>query len=253
MTKTLRERLAEPDARLTLTFLTTGSPLVALAAAAAGLDAAMIDMEHGAIDHADAQALAAALSGHRTAPIIRIAENTDAAVKRALDVGAEGICFPLIRDAADARWAVAALRYPPEGTRPLGPFLAPFQFGQSVPDYIAGFNRRVVCMLLAETREAVENIEEIAAVPGVDLIVPARFDLSAAYGVPGQTDHPDVQAATDRIEAACTAAGLPLSGVVRTAADAAALWRRGYRMIATIDAFGLRQMFEQLQGWTRDA
>ena len=95
---------------------TIPSPIVVQTLAAAGCASVIVDLEHGAIDYGTAQAMIAATAGTDCAPLVRIAENTDAQVKRAMDLGAEGIMFPLIRDAEEAAWAVSSLRYPPPRT-----------------------------------------------------------------------------------------------------------------------------------------
>ena len=105
-----KSKLGESDARLTAHLCTIPSATVTQAMAAAGADAVIIDLEHGAVDYASAHAMIAALAGTDCAPLVRIASNEEWQVKRVLDLGAEGICFPLIRDAGDAERAVASLR-----------------------------------------------------------------------------------------------------------------------------------------------
>lgn len=248
---TFREKLARPDARLTAHLCTIPSPLVTQALAAAGADAVIIDMEHGAVDHASAQAMIAATAGTDCAPLVRIAETRAADVKRVLDLGAEGIVFPLIRTPEDAERAVSTLHYPPRGQRGFGPFVAHSRYGLDMMGYAASFSDRVVCCLLAETVEAVENIEAICEVPGIDLIVPAQFDLSVALGLPGQFDHPDFVAAVARIDDACKAAGIPLGGVGLSAEQAQAQFAKGYKLIAGFDILWLKAKAAEAQGWCR--
>ncbi|MXQ08600.1 2,4-dihydroxyhept-2-ene-1,7-dioic acid aldolase [Alphaproteobacteria bacterium GH1-50] len=245
-----KAKLADGEARLTAHICTIPSATVTQAMVAAGADAVIIDLEHGAVDYGSAHAMIAATARSGCAALVRIAENEDWQVKRALDLGAEGICFPLIRTAEDAARAVASLRYPPSGARGFGPFLAHSFEGVSLMDYRATVDESRVCMLLIETREAVENIEEICKVPGIDILVPAFFDLSTAYGVSGQFDHPDVVAATARIEAAASEAGLPLGGPALSKAQADALFARGYRVIAGFDILFLKAAVAEAQGWT---
>lgn len=245
----LKAKLRDANRRLTAHMCTIPSATVTQAFAAAGADMVMIDMEHGAVDHAAAHAMIAATAGTDCAPVVRVSENRAAEVKRVLDLGAEGIVFPLIRDAADAAAAVASLRYPPRGTRGFGPFIAQSRWGTGMADYRALIEDDLVAILLIETVEAVESIEAICAVPGIDMIVPAQFDLSTALGVSGQFDHPDFIAALARIEAAALAAGLPMSGMAFSAAQAAALFVRGYRMIVGFDILWLRADAAALRAW----
>ncbi len=244
-----KSKLQEPGRRLTSHLCTIPSATVTQAMAAAGADAVIIDLEHGAVDYASAHAMIAACGGTECAPLVRIAANEDWQVKRVLDLGAEGICFPLIRTAEDAERAVASLRYPPGGSRGFGPFLAHSHEGVGLMEYRAHVDDTRVCMLLIETVEAVENIEAICAVPEIDVLVPAFFDLSTAYGVSGQFDHPLVLAARERVETAAKAAGLPLGGPALTEAQAEGLFAAGYRVIAGFDILFLKDKIAETQGW----
>lgn len=244
-----KDKLRHTEDRLTLHICTIPSAVVTQAMAASGADGVIVDLEHGAVDYATAHAMIAATAGTDCAPIVRIAKLDDADVKRALDLGAEGICFPLINTAQEAAWAVGSLRYPPEGTRGFGPFIAQSRFQTDMINYAATFSERSICCLLAETVEAVENIEAICAVDGIDLIVPAPFDLSTALGVPGQFDHPEFKAAVHKIETAATAAGIPMGGAAMTPEQASALFARGYRVIAGFDTLWIKQKTAQAQSW----
>lgn len=246
---TFRQKLADPARRMTAHIVTIPSAIVTQALAASGADAVIIDMEHGGVDHGSAHAMIAATAGTDCCPMVRVAEISEVSVKRLLDLGAEGIVFPLIRTAEDARAAVAAMHYPPRGGRGFGPFIAHSRYGQSMMEYAQSFPRRSVCTLLAETAEAVENIEEICAVPGIDVIVVAGFDLSVCLGVPGQFDHPDFVEAATRIERAAKAAGIPLAGNALDEAHARAQFDRGYRVIAGFDVLWLKARAAEMQGW----
>jgi len=191
----------------------------------------------------------AATAGTDCAPIVRIAKCDDDHVKRVLDLGAEGICFPLIKTAQEAEWAVKSLRYPPDGTRSFSPFLAQSRYQTDLLGYAAEFEKRAICFILAETPEAVENIDEICAVEGIDMIIPAPFDLSCALGIPGQFDNPDFKAAVAKIEAAAISAGVPLGGVALAKEQADALFARGYRAVVGFDILWLRSVGAEMAGW----
>lgn len=248
---TLKKKLADPNRKLTAHICTIPSATVPQAMAAAGSDAVIIDMEHGAVDYASAHAMIAATAGTECAPLVRITENDPAQVKRVLDLGAEGIVFPMIRTAADAEKAVSSLRYPPNGTRGFGPFLAHSRWGTSLMDYRETVDGQLVCCLLVETRDAIENIEAICAVPGIDLIVPAQFDLSTDLGISGQFDHPDFQAAIAKVEEAANAAAIPLGNVGLAKSQAAALFAKGYRVIAGFDILWIKAAAAETQSWTQ--
>ncbi|WP_425046529.1 HpcH/HpaI aldolase family protein [Primorskyibacter sp. S87] len=245
----LKRKLRETDARLSSVLCTIPSAVVTQAIAVSGIDAVIVDLEHGAVDYGSAHAMIAATQGTDCAPLVRVAENESAQIKRALDIGAEGIVFPLIRTAEDARKAVASMRYPPHGRRGFGPFIAQSRWGESLPTYPAAIGPELVCCLLVETADAVENIEEICAVPGIDLLVPAQFDLSTDLGVMGQFDHPEFQAALARVESAAKAAGLPLGNAAMAKPQADALFDRGYRLIAGFDVLWIREKAAEMHVW----
>ena len=248
--KTFKDRLAKTADRMTAHICTIPSATVTQAMAASGSDAVIIDMEHGAVDFGTAHAMIVATQGFACAPLIRIPKTDESHVKRVLDLGAEGIVFPLIRSAEDAARAVASMRYPPHGTRGFGPFIAQSRWGSSLMTYRTDVEDRLVCCLLVETKDAVENIEEICAVPGIDLLVPAQFDLSTDLGISGQFDHPDFQAAVAKVEAAAKAAGIPLGNASLNKAQADTWFERGYRVIAGFDVLWLRAAAAEAQSWT---
>jgi 4-hydroxy-2-oxoheptanedioate aldolase len=245
----LKQKLAQTDARITSHVCTIPSPAVTQAMAAAGADSVIIDMEHGAIDYGSAHAMIASLAGTSCAPLVRVAEIDEAQVKRVLDLGAEGIVFPLVRTAEDAARAVASMHYPPKGTRGFGPFLAHSHYGTALQDYRAKIESELVCCLLIETAEAVANIDEIVAVDGIDFVYVAQFDLSTALGIPGQFEHPDFLAALDVLEPALDRAGIPRGQVALTRERAEEMFARGYRVIGGFDALWLRAVAAQTQSW----
>lgn len=246
---TFKEKLQNSDAVLSSHVVNIPSAMVTQAIAAAGADSVIIDMEHGGIDYGSCHAMMAALVGTDCAPLVRIAKIDEAQVKRVLDLGAAGVVFPLVRNAEDARRAVASLLYPPTGTRGFGPFAAHSAAGTGLLDYREKVDGTLTNCLLVETKDAVENIEEICGVPGIDLLVPAQFDLSTDLGITGQFDHPDFQAAIAKIEAAANAAGIPLGNVGLSEAQAKALIAKGYRVICGFDLLWLKAAAAQTQSW----
>lgn len=200
------------------------------ALAAAGADYVIIDQEHGAVGPESLHAMIAATQGTRCAPLVRVPRRDEAWVKPALDLGAEGICFPLVGTAEDAAQAVALTRYPPHGRRGWGPFVAHARWGTPLFDHLGQRGDATVVMLLIETRAAVENIEAICAVEGIDCMVIAPFDLSTELGVSGRFDAPVFQEAITRLERVILASGIPLGGVAMSAAQTADILARGYRL-----------------------
>lgn len=248
---TFKGKLADKGRKLAGAVCVIPSPVVTQAIAATGADYVIIDQEHAPAGMETVHAMIAATQGAGCAPIVRIPAIDEATVKRVLDMGAEGICFPLLRSAADARRCVASLRYPPDGVRGFGPFVAHSRWGVSMPDYLAGPAKDVVSVLLIETVDAVNAIEEIVQVEGVDSMVVAGFDLSTDLGVPGQFDHPDYLAAVARIEAAAFSAGVPLGTSAFEQAQADAAFAKGYRMIAGFDILWLKGAAGQMMSWVK--
>ena len=132
-----------------------------------------------------------------------------------------------------------------------GPFIAHSRWDVPFRDYTREIGPRAACMLLIETREALEDIEAICATPGVDAVVVAGFDLSIDLGLPGDFGHPDFEAAVLRIETAAKAAGIALGGVAFTPEQAAALRARGYRIISNFDVLALKESVARQAAWAR--
>lgn len=209
-------------------------------------------MEHAATTPETLQAMIAATQGTDCSPMVRVIDHNPANVKLALDLGAEGIMFPLMRTAAEAAACVAATRYPPHGIRGWGAFVAHSRWGVSPMEYLPRFGDRIVCCLLIETAEALDDIDAILAVDGVDIAFVAPFDLSTALGIPGQFGHPAFLDAVRRIEAAAEAASVPLGGgPANTKAEIDGLLSRGYRIVGGFDVLHLKRMLGEIVGHVR--
>ena len=200
--------------------------------ARSGFDWIVVDLEHGPIDLGSAHAMITATSGTSCIPLARIAANEPWLAKAPMDIGAFGINFPMITSRAEAEKAVRSVRYPPRGDRLWGPFHAPFRWGQSMPDYMAGADDEMLCMITIEHVEAVNRIDEIMATPGIDIAVIGPGDLATSINKRGQMDDPELLELIDRAEAGILKSGVPIGGVARTAEQANRLIDRGYRAIA---------------------
>lgn len=197
----------------------------------AGLDWVMIDMEHGPIDLGAAHAMIAATGGTQLVPFVRVAWTHNWQAKTVLDLGALGVCFPMINDAAAATAAVRSVRYPPQGDRLWGPFYAPLRWGRTIPEYLAEANDQIMSIATIEHPDAIEHIDEIAGVDGLDLAFIGPGDLATALEHPGQFDHPDFVAAVAAAEAGLLPSRVAVGGVARTAEQAAQMIDRGYRAL----------------------
>lgn len=244
----LKSKLQDPARLLTTEYCILPSASVAQALASTGVDCLIIDREHAATNNETLHAMIAATQGFDCAPLVRVVDHSPAHVKVALDLGAEGIMFPLVKSVEEAKACVASTRYPPDGTRGWGPFVAHSRWSVGPFDYLPQYGDKIVCCLLIETVEALAVVDEIFAVDGVDMAFVAPFDLSTSLGLSGQFDHPDFLAAVDRIETAARKAQMPLGGgaLADSQDKVRALHARGYRIFADFDVLQLKRAAARL-------
>jgi 4-hydroxy-2-oxoheptanedioate aldolase len=145
-----------------------------------GFDWLCVDTQHGATDYAQALTMLQAISTTPTMPFARVPWNEPSIIMKFLDAGAYGIIVPMIETKEDAQKAVWAMRYPPQGMRSSGPFRAALYAGAGYQDEC---NEQLVLALMIETPKALENLDEIASVPGVDALYIGPSDLSQALGL----------------------------------------------------------------------
>ncbi|WP_309064693.1 HpcH/HpaI aldolase family protein [Microbacterium sp.] len=204
---TFRDVLAGADRPLIGMWLSTGSPLLAEIGAGAGLDWLLIDMEHGPNTLTTVQQQLQVIAAYRVPAVVRVPFNDAVILKQVLDAGAQNVLVPMIASADEARAAVAAVRYPPDGIRGVGSALARSGRWGRVEDYVAQASQHVSLLVQVESGEAVDAAAEIAAVDGVDGVLVGPADLAASMGFPGRQTHPEVREAVRRTFQAVTAAG----------------------------------------------
>jgi 4-hydroxy-2-oxoheptanedioate aldolase len=164
-----------------------------------------------------------------TTPLVRVPWNEPGIIGRVLDAGALGVIIPMVNTPEDAARAVAACRYAPDGSRSYGPLGALARYG---PEYVATANQRVLCIPMIETRQAVEAVDDILAVPGIDAVYVGPADLSLTYGLPPGADQADpvFHSALATVVAACQRHGV-VPGVHANATLAPARVEAGFRMV----------------------
>src|SRR5579872_2601674 len=163
------------------------------------VDFLWIDMEHSPLSIEAVQAHVMAAKGSRATPLVRVAWNDPVLIKTVLDVGAAGIIIPMVRTADEARRAVAACKYPPEGIRGFGP-RRPTDYGRrGGPEYCRAANADVIVIPQIEHIDAVRNLDEIIKVPGITSLLIGPQDLAGSMGHMGEPQHPEVWAAIDTI------------------------------------------------------
>jgi len=225
-------------------WLTLPDPFAAEMLSRLGYDWLCIDMQHGLIDYQLALHMLQAISTSDAAPVVRVPWNDPAIIMKMLDAGAKGVIIPLIDTVADAEKAVAACRYPPLGRRSFGPTRAILYGGAN---YIEEANADVCCIPMIETASAMENLDEILSVPGVDAVYIGPMDLSLAMGVPPKVDgdEPEYVAARRKIADACRRHGV-IAGIHCRAQTAPARVADGFRFVlVTSDGSALARAAEE--------
>jgi 2-keto-3-deoxy-L-rhamnonate aldolase RhmA len=211
-------------------FATTG---VARIAAESGSEFSVFDMEHTGWTMETVRMLVATSRSTEMVPVVRVPATEYHFIARALDMGAMGIMVPMVEGAEQARRIVESAKYPPEGRRGAA-------FGVAHDDYAGGemtgkireANREVLLIAQVETARGVENVEQVAAVQGLDVIWIGQADLTTSLGIPGQYAHPRFLEAVDRVAAACREHGKALGYLALSVEDGRAMLARGFRMLA---------------------
>lgn len=188
-------------------WLQLGSPGAAEILANAGYDWLGLDCEHTGASIETIEQVSRAIHGRGPALLVRVTSCDTLEIRRALDVGANGIIVPMVESADDARRAVAAAKYPPQGIRGYC-FGRMNNWGVDFDSYAKEANDHIAVVLMIESRAGVENVEAIASVPGVDGLFIGPYDMSGSYGIVGQMDHPLMKQARQRVLSAANGAGI---------------------------------------------
>lgn len=200
------------------TLVTIGAPEVAEMLSMCGYDWLFIDMEHGPFSIGQVQHIVQVVRGGCSA-IVRVPKNDDVWIKRALDTGCDGIIIPHVNSAEEARRAVAAAKYPPLGARSAGVSRA-HDYGMNFGDYVATANEQIALIIQAEHIDAVNNLDDILSVEGIDAVFIGPYDLSGSMNRLGEVTSEPVQAAIHTIKQTCTARDMPFGIFVMQAGAA---------------------------------
>ena len=198
-----------------------------------GFDLYILDTEHGTAGPPEAAAVVRACEGAGLAPLVRPRGPDAKLILQYLDAGMTGIMLPGVRTADDVKRLVEAVKYAPAGLRGIAPVRAnEFLLGAEKQEaWIARSNRETLVLPQIETKEALERVEELASVPGVDGFIVGPRDLALALGFPDGPDHPEIEAAIDRIAAVAKRHGLVTGTVASTGARAKDLAARGLSIL----------------------
>ena len=232
MANRLREALL--DRTITLGgWVQTGHPVCAEIQARLGFDWVCVDLEHGTTDIEAVANVFRALDAFECVPVARLPMNDPIWIRRTLDAGARGLIVPMVNSAEAAEAAVREAKHPPRGVRGYG-YSRANMYGIDFRTYVESANDEIAMVMQIEHRDAVENLDAILSVDGVDGVLIGPIDLSSSLGITAQFDHPDFKRALDRFLNVCEQRGMaagmhiprPTDESVRAALD------QGYTMLA---------------------
>ncbi len=183
--------------------LVRGNEIAAIAHTA-GFDCLFIDLEHNSFSLESVSQICLTCNALQVTPLVRVTDRSHAEIARALECGAMGVIVPGVETPEHARSVVAAAKFPPLGERSIAPHL-PHLFFRAAPatEVMPALNEATLVISMMESLAALDAVEEIAAVEGLDMILVGAHDLCNAMGLPGQHDHPKVRAAFERVAKAC--------------------------------------------------
>ncbi len=211
-------------------FLVPGLPQIVKSS---GADFLLIDMEHSGVSYETLKTQIALCRGLDLVPMCRIPANQYHYISRALDLGALGIMAPMVGSAEEAEFIVSCTRYPPKGRRGAAfGFASDDYLGGNVSEKIEIANERTLVMALIETENGIKNINEIAAVPGVDVLWLGHFDLTNFLGIPGEFTHPKYLDAIERIRDAARRHGKVLACMSANDEWSREYWLKDFRLFA---------------------
>lgn len=240
----LKERLRRGETVLGC-FQRVPAPQVTEVCAAAGFDFVVVDTEHTPVSTERVADLVRAAEAAGIPALVRVGSHDPAAIAPLLEAGPAGLHVPQVPSAAAAAAVVRATRYPPHGSRGLAsPRQAGYGTRMSLAEYVRASEEAVLLVVQVENLAALEEVEAIAAVPGVDALFVGLTDLSQDFGVPGEYGHPKLREAVDRVLRAGEAQGKPVGVPVSGPAMAEEYRARGARYLAAND---IRLLLESSQ------
>jgi 4-hydroxy-2-oxoheptanedioate aldolase len=250
----IKEQL-ESGARLNGCWLEMFNPVASEIVAMGGYDVAMIDLEHSPASFTDAISMMQAVSSHGCAPVIRASSSDSVDIKRVLDIGPSGMMVPNVKNADEARQMVGSCRYGPGGDRGAAPgIIRATGYGTDVAAYLEFMASRFLLIAQIECKEAVEEIELIAAVEGIDMLFVGPSDLSASLGAIGQYDSTAFTTAFQRIEQQTLAAGKLLGTIPFPGYNARRLYQAGHSLVVSgTDTILLKKAAAEDANATREA
>lgn len=227
-----RQRLQRGEVLLGQMVLELFTPGIGPMLAACGLEFVIFDMEHGRCDIALLSEMIASCRGSNIVPMARVPDLNFAPLSRVLDLGARGVMVPRVETRQQAEDIVSQLKYAPAGKRGVALGIAHDLYRAGNPEFFAQANEEIAVILLLETEKAIDNLDEIVSVPGVDVAWMGHYDLTVSMGIPAQFDHPRLLAAMDALVGACRKHGVA-PGFLPPSPESAVRWiDKGFRAIS---------------------
>ncbi len=215
------------------------SPAATEVMARSGFDFLFIDLEHIALNPETVAQMVRAMKGSNAVPFVRLPGKDQWLAKLVLDIGAKGVVVPNVKSKEEAIDAVASVRYPPEGVRGIGPKVAADNWDLSVLDYLKVANKAIMAAVLIEHIDAVNRIDDILSVPGIDVVMVGPNDLAASMGLLGQLRHPQQEKAIQTVLDAAKKARIPAGTIATNAEDANNRIKQGFQLILISQDAGL--------------
>ncbi|NIQ06814.1 MAG: hypothetical protein GWO20_14130 [Candidatus Korarchaeota archaeon] len=215
----------------------------------------VFDWEHSPADISTLQTLLPGIRGTNITPFVRVPWNAMVRIKRVLDIGLEGILVPYVNSKEEAKNAVKACRYPPNGVRGVGPRRATMYGSRDIVDYFHEFEEEdLIVGVLVETQKALNNLDEILAVEGIELAFVGPYDLSANLKIFGQFEHPKFKNAIQRVLNVCEEVSVT-PGIYTRSAKKAKVWiENGFRFVSiSSDYLVLRKAYSNALKGLRDS
>jgi len=235
----LKEKLAKGEVVLG-TFVRSAEPAICEVLALCGFDFVVLDGEHSPLSIRELADLVRVADGVNLPAIIRVSQNAPFPIMQALDVGASGVQVPQVNSVKEALDLVSYAKYYPIGNRGFAVTHRAALYGFNSPiEYAKKANSNTLVVCYVETREAVECIEEIAKIAGIDVLFVGPFDLSQSYNVPGEINHPEVQKAIEKVLSACDASDKVAGTIARNIDEAKLRIRQGFRYLCYSSDLGM--------------
>lgn len=231
MKNSLKSRLNSSRAPSFGTWISSSSLVALDALRGMGFDWFMIDTEHASVNPETLAAMVSLLGEGGPTPLVRVGNVDQYLVKQALDAGSHGVLVPLVSTEAQAKAAVSFAKYPPDGVRGIAAAAAS-RYGMELSSYLRSANTETLVGVQIETREALDNLEAIASVTGVDILFVGPQDLTLSLGLLDDRKNPKVRDAMRRVVEACERHGKIPGTLVIDAEEKAVAVKLGFRFIS---------------------